>query len=45
MNTVIPWLNLHFLNFHTVLLHLPALDCGIQTATPGETTLLAVQSY
>lgn len=31
MNAVIPWLNLYFLNFHIVLLHLPALDCGIKT--------------
>lgn len=31
MNAVIPWPNLYFLNFHIVLLHLPALDCRIKT--------------
>lgn len=31
VNAVIPWLNPYFLNFHIVLLHLPALDCGIKT--------------
>lgn len=31
MNPVIPWLTLYFLNFHIVLLHLPALGCGIKT--------------